>query len=44
MNFTNIYRTLAQLHYTRTIAVEFYPAGDIVATLRNARQQLLRCF
>ena len=44
LDYGNIYRTLAQLNYTGTIAMEFYPTGDVVATLRGAREQLLRCF
>ena len=44
LDYANIYRTLAQLHYTGTIAMEFYPTGDIVATLRDAREQLVRSF
>ena len=41
IDYANIYRTLAQLNYTGTIAMEFYPAGDIVSTLRTAREQVL---
>ena len=44
LDYGNIYRTLAQLNYTGTIAMEFYPTGDIVTTLRDAREQVLRCF
>jgi hydroxypyruvate isomerase len=44
MNYNNIYRKLAQLHYTGTIAMEFYSTGDVVATLRTAREQALRSF
>jgi hydroxypyruvate isomerase len=44
LDYNNIYRTLAQLNYSGTIAMEFYPAGDIVTTLRSAREQVLRCF
>jgi hydroxypyruvate isomerase len=39
INYLNIYRKLAQLGYNRTIAMEFYPTGDIVETLRRARDQ-----
>jgi hydroxypyruvate isomerase len=39
INYLNIYRKLAQLHYKGTIAMEFYPAGDIVDTLNRARDQ-----
>ena len=44
LDYGNIYRTLAQLNYTGTIAMEFYSTGDIVTTLRDAREQVLRCF
>ena len=37
INYLNIYRKLADLKYTGTIAMEFYPTGDIVETLRRAR-------
>ncbi len=39
INYLNIYRKLAQLSYKGTIAMEFYPTGDIVETLRRARDQ-----
>jgi hydroxypyruvate isomerase len=39
INYGNIYRKLAQLHYKGVIAMEFYPTGDIVETLRRAREQ-----
>jgi hydroxypyruvate isomerase len=39
INYLNIYRKLAQLYYKGTIAMEFYPTGDIVETLRRARDQ-----
>jgi hydroxypyruvate isomerase len=39
INYLNIYRKLAQLNYRGTIAMEFYPTGDIVDTLRRARDQ-----
>ena len=35
----NIYRKLAELGYKGTIAMEFYPVGDIVSTLGRARDQ-----
>jgi len=37
INYMNIYRKLAELKYTGTICMEFYPSGDIVETLRRAR-------
>jgi hydroxypyruvate isomerase len=39
INYLNIYRKLAELGYKGTIAMEFYPTGDIVETLRRARDQ-----
>jgi hydroxypyruvate isomerase len=39
INYLNIYRKLAQLNYKGTMAMEFYPTGDIVETLRRARDQ-----
>lgn len=42
--YENIYRKLAQLKYKGTMAMEFYPTGDVVATLRTAREQVLRTF
>ncbi len=37
MNYGNIYRRLGELHYGGMIAMEFYPTGDVVETLRRAR-------
>ena len=39
INYLNIYRKLAQLNYKGSIAMEFYPTGDVVETLRRARDQ-----
>ncbi len=39
INYLNIYRKLAELNYRGTLAMEFYPTGDIVETLRRARDQ-----
>jgi hydroxypyruvate isomerase len=39
INYMNIYRKLAELDYKGTIAMEFYPSGDVVDTLRRARDQ-----
>ncbi len=39
INYPNIYRKLAELNYKGTIAMEFYPAGDIVESLRRARDR-----
>lgn len=37
VNYGNIYRKLAQLHYNRVICMEFMPMGDPVAELKAAR-------
>ena len=37
INYTNIYRKLAQLNYRHNVAMEFRPTGDPVATLRAAK-------
>jgi len=37
INYMNIYRKLAELNYRHTVAMEFHPTGDAVATLRVAR-------
>src|SRR5262249_10208652 len=37
INYANIYRKLADLKYSRYIAMEFEPTGDPVASLRSAR-------
>lgn len=42
INYENIYRRLAQLNYDRGIAMEFYPTGDVVKTLRHAREEAMR--
>lgn len=42
INYTNIYRKLAQLNYKRTVAMEFKPKGDPVATLRAAKAEALK--
>ena len=39
IHYENIYRKLAQLKYDRIVAMEFYPTGDPIATLRAAREQ-----
>jgi hydroxypyruvate isomerase len=40
INYANIYRKLAQLHYGYTVAMEFHPTGDPVSALRAARQMV----
>jgi hydroxypyruvate isomerase len=42
INYANIYRKLAQLNYRHTVAMEFRPQGDPVATLRAAREMVAR--
>jgi hydroxypyruvate isomerase len=42
MNYANIYRKLAELHYNGMIAMEFYPTGDIVEGLRHAREEAVQ--
>ena len=37
INYVNIYRKLVQLNYRRTVAMEFYPTGEPIATLRAAK-------
>ncbi len=42
INYPNIYRKLVELNFNRTVAMEFFPSGDPVETLRAARQEALR--
>jgi hydroxypyruvate isomerase len=45
IDYGNIYRTLAELKYWKFIAMEFYPTGDAVESLKKARleaQQAMR--
>jgi len=37
IDYTNIYRKLAELHYDHWIAMEYYPTSDPVASLKQAR-------
>jgi hydroxypyruvate isomerase len=39
IDYLNIYRALKKLDYRGTIAMEFYPTGEMVETLRRARDQ-----
>jgi hydroxypyruvate isomerase len=41
INFPAIYRKLAELHYDRWIAMEFYPTTEPGASLRQARTEAL---
>ena len=38
INYANIYRKLAELHYSRYAAMEFHPLGDPIKELREARE------
>ena len=38
INYSNIYRKLAQIGYSRYVAMEFVPLGDPVKELRDARE------
>jgi hydroxypyruvate isomerase len=42
IDYRNIYRKLAELKYGKFIAMEFYPTGDPVATLRKARMEAMQ--
>jgi hydroxypyruvate isomerase len=42
INYSNIYRKLAQLNYKGNIAMEFYPTGDVLKTLQRAREEAMR--
>ena len=42
IRYENIYRKLAQLKYTGYIAMEYYPTGDPVASLKKSREDAIR--
>jgi hydroxypyruvate isomerase len=42
INYMNIYRRLAELNYQGRIAMEFYPTGEVVQSLRRAREDAIR--
>jgi hydroxypyruvate isomerase len=42
INYDNIYKSLAELNYQHTVAMEFLPLGDGVEELRRAKEQALR--
>jgi len=44
INYRNVYKRLAELHYRGVIAMEFYPTGDVVGALRRAREEALRAW
>jgi len=40
INYTNIYRKLAELNYRKNVAMEFLPVGEPVAALRKAKEMV----
>lgn len=44
VNYINIYKRLAEMKYTRWIAMEFYPTGDAVSILKTARTEVEKAF
>jgi hydroxypyruvate isomerase len=42
INYINIYKKLAELKYNRYVAMEFFPIGDPVKILTQARQEALQ--
>jgi hydroxypyruvate isomerase len=44
INYANIFRKLGQLGYSRFIAMEFLPTGDVVTELRTAREYAQKYF
>ena len=44
VNYINIYKRLAEMKYNRWMAMEFYPTGDAVTILRNARLEVEKAF
>jgi hydroxypyruvate isomerase len=42
IHYPNIYRKLAELGYSRYIAMEFLPVGEPVAALRTAREEAMK--
>lgn len=42
IDYQNIYRKLAELKYGKFIAMEFYPTGDPVESLRKARMEAMQ--
>jgi hydroxypyruvate isomerase len=41
INYANIFRKLAELNYSKIVAMEFLPSGDPVQTLRWAREMAI---
>ncbi len=44
VNYINIYKRLAEMKYSRWIAMEFYPTGDAVTILKKARNEVETAF
>jgi hydroxypyruvate isomerase len=44
IDYRNVYKKLAEVRYRGVIAMEFYPTGDVVETLRRAREEALRAW
>jgi hydroxypyruvate isomerase len=44
IGYSNVYKKLAELRYRGVIAMEFYPTGDVVETLRHAREEALQAW
>jgi hydroxypyruvate isomerase len=42
INYGNVYKKLWELRYRGVIAMEFYPTGDVVETLRRAREEAIQ--
>ncbi len=43
INYAGIFRKLGQLRYSKYVAMEFLPPGDIVSSLRTAREFATKC-
>ena len=44
IHYGNVYKKLAELRYRGVIAMEFYPTGVVVETLRRAREEALQAW
>jgi len=42
INYPNLYRKLAKLNFQGSLAMEYIPLGDAVASLRKAREDVLQ--
>jgi hydroxypyruvate isomerase len=43
INYANIFRKLGELRYSNYVAMEFMPTGEVVTSLRNAREFAAKC-